>query len=103
MQPNTVFRAAKADLTHQPVPAAQAIRDAPSTAASTLGEFGGLEIGVWEMSPGVMTDIEADEVFVVLSGSATVEFADGTATLARFVTDATELSVRWTLRKVYLT
>src|SRR6478609_1496337 len=82
MQPNTVFRAGKADLTHQPVPAAQAIRDAPSTAASTLGEFCGLEIGVWEMSPGVMTDIEADEVFVVLSGSATVEFADGTATLA---------------------
>ena len=111
MQPNTVFRAAKADLTHHPVPAAQAIRDAPSTAASTLGEFGGLEIGVWEMSPGVMTDVEADEVFVVLSGSATVEFADGTPTLALGPGDVVRLAegaetvwtVTETLRKVYLT
>jgi mannose-6-phosphate isomerase-like protein (cupin superfamily) len=29
------------------------------------------------MTPGTMTDTEADELFVVLSGSATVEFADG--------------------------
>ena len=28
------------------------------------------------MTPGVMRDVEADELFVVLPGSATVEFAD---------------------------
>ena len=33
---------------------------------------------MWEMTPGTMSDVEAEEVFVVLSGSATVEFEDGT-------------------------
>ena len=72
---------------------------------------GGLEIGVWEMTPGVMTDVEADEVFVVLSGSATIEFADGTATLRVGPGDVVRLAagaetvwtVAETLRKVYLT
>jgi uncharacterized protein len=34
------------------------------------------EAGLWEITPGVVTDVEADEVFVVLSGNATVEIAD---------------------------
>lgn len=33
--------------------------------------------GVWEMSPGVLQGSEGDEMFVVVSGRATVEFADG--------------------------
>ena len=78
MEPNTVVRAAAVELEHEPVPAEQARGGEPTTAAVEIGEFGGLEIGVWEMSPGVMSDIEADEIFVVLSGNATVEFADGT-------------------------
>jgi uncharacterized cupin superfamily protein len=35
------------------------------------------EAGIWEITPGTVTDVEADEVFVVLSGDATVELADG--------------------------
>ncbi len=33
--------------------------------------------GIWQITPGVVTDTEADEVFVVLSGSATVEIEGG--------------------------
>ena len=63
------------------------------------------------MTAGVMTDVEADEVFVVLSGSATVEFADGTTPLNLGPGDVARLAagtetvwtVTETLRKVYLT
>ena len=82
----------------------------PGPASGALGRFGGLEVGVWEMTPGVMRDEEADEVFVVLSGAATVEFEDGTATLALKPGDVVRLAegaktvwtVTETLRKVYL-
>ncbi|EID16790.1 cupin domain-containing protein [Mycolicibacterium phlei] len=111
MQPNSVVHAADLTLEHEPVPAAQSVRDYPTTAAVELGEFNGLEVGVWEMSPGVMTDVEADEVFVVLSGAATVEFADGTPALTLGPGDVVRLAagaqtvwtVTETLRKVYLT
>lgn len=111
MQPNTVVHAAAAELSHEPVPADQSVSGDPSTATTTLGEFGGFEIGIWEMSPGVMTDVEADEAFVVLSGSATVDFADGTPTLTLGPGDVVRLAAgaetTWTvtepLRKVYLT
>lgn len=111
MEPNTSVLAASLALDHDPVPAEQSVRGEPTTAVASVGEFGGLEIGVWEMTPGVMTDVEADEVFVVLSGSATIEFADDTATLRVGPGDVVRLAagaetvwtVAETLRKVYLT
>ena len=110
MQPNTVIRAAALALTHEPVPAQQSVAGDPSTAASALTRFGDLEIGVWEMSVGTMTDVEAEEVFVVLSGAATVEFADGTPALHLRAGDVGRLAagaettwtVTETLRKIYL-
>ena len=62
------------------------------------------------MTPGVMNDVEADEVFVVLSGAATVEFAGGSDTLELGPGDVVRLAagaetvwtVTETLRKVYL-
>jgi uncharacterized cupin superfamily protein len=33
--------------------------------------------GVWEMTPGVLHGVDGDEVFVVVSGRATLEFDDG--------------------------
>lgn len=105
MKPNSAISAAQLDLTLEPVPDSSA-----RTAVHTLTEFGGLEVGVWEMTPGVMTDVEADEMFVVLSGSATVEFADGSAPLRLAAGDVARLAagtetvwtVTETLRKVYL-
>lgn len=48
------------------------VSGSPSTAMASLAEYSGVEVGLWQMTPGVMTDVEADEVFVVLSGTATV-------------------------------
>ena len=77
---------------------------------SSATEPGGrvVERGVWEITPGVVTDVEADEVFVVLAGRATIEFEDG-PTLEVGPGDVAVLPegavTRWTvhetLRKVY--
>ena len=54
-----------------PVPTAQVASGSP---ASGLVEFDvvGADVGVWEHTVGVSTDVEADEVFVVISGRATI-------------------------------
>jgi uncharacterized protein len=111
VKPNTSIRASALDLDTQPVTPDQTVSGQPRTAVHTLTEFGGLEVGVWEMTPGVMTDVEAEELFVVVSGSATVEFTDGSPTLQVGPGDVVRLAegaktvwtVTDTLRKVYLT
>lgn len=110
MRPNTVVHAGAHPLEHQAVAADQTVNGAPYTAVAKLGEFGGLEVGIWEMTPGVMRDVESEEVFVVLAGSATVEFDDGTTALSLHPGDVVRLAagaktvwtVTETLRKVYL-
>lgn len=103
------------DLDLEPVPAEAVASGAPATGLYPLGSFGGINLGVWEMTEGGMFDTEADEVFLVLSGTATVEFLaeDGstasTAALAphTLMRLAAGTRTRWTvtetLRKVYLT
>lgn len=54
----------------EPVPDDQVLVGTPSTGWTMLDE----RVGVWEMTPGSMRDVEEDEVFVVLAGSATVAF-----------------------------
>ena len=60
-----------------PLDPATVMEGAPEAGSRALAAVAGVEVGVWEMSPGTATDVEVDEVFVVLSGSATVSFADG--------------------------
>lgn len=48
-----------------------------TTGVAELATVGGLEVGVWEHSPGRSTDTEADEVFIVLSGRGTVTCDSG--------------------------
>lgn len=111
MRPNTVVHAGSHPLEHKAVEADQAVTGQPRTAVANLGEFGGLEVGVWEMTPGVMRDVESEEIFVVLVGSATVDFDDGTTPLRLQPGDLVRLAagartvwtVTETLRKVYLT
>lgn len=111
MKPNSLVHAAQLFVEHEPVTPDQVAGGQPRTGVGQLGKFGDLEVGIWEMTPGVMTDVEADEVFVVLSGSATVEFADGSPTLHLAPGDVVRLAegaetvwtVTETLRKVYLT
>ena len=92
------------------LPAAQVLEDEPAVAERTLATSadGRRETGVWEISPGVSTDVEAEETFVVISGRATVEIEDGpTLELAPGVVGAFPAGARttWrvteTLRKVY--
>lgn len=104
--------AAGVALSHEPVAADQAVAGAPTTGWVALGStVDGAEVGVWEMTPGTMSDVEADEVFVVVSGRATVSFADGRAPLALEPGSVVRLdagaetvwTVTETLRKVYVT
>jgi uncharacterized cupin superfamily protein len=111
MRPNSVISAGSLPVEHRAVAPDQLVDGQPSTGVEELGRFGGLDVGVWEMTPGVMRDEEADEIFVVLSGSATVEFDDGTTALSLQPGDVVRLAegantvwtVTETLRKVYLT
>ncbi|GAB3606021.1 cupin domain-containing protein [Conyzicola nivalis] len=48
----------------------------PATGTVVLGEFDGREYGVWEITPGAMSDVENDEFFVVVAGAGSVEFLD---------------------------
>lgn len=100
-------------LTHEPLPAADVIgpgpAGAPTAAVQPLDSLGGVEVGVWEMSAGSATDVEVDEVFVVLTGRGTVTFDDGeTIALAPGVTvrlhagEHTSWRIEEPLRKVYL-
>lgn len=111
VKPNTSVSATTLPLDHSPVPTEQSLGAATTTAGTPVGEFSGLEVGVWEMAPGAMSDVEAEELFVVLSGSATIEFGDGSPTLHVGPGDVVRLgagaqtvwTVTETLRKVYLT
>ncbi|NTV38914.1 MAG: DUF861 domain-containing protein [Demequinaceae bacterium] len=52
---------------------------APTVGEVELGELRlgggqGATVGVWECTPGTSTDVEVDEVFVVLSGRARIDF-----------------------------
>jgi uncharacterized cupin superfamily protein len=89
---------------------AQVVAGEPRVSELVLSESrdGRTVRGIWEMTPGVMTDTEVDECFVVVSGRATVEFEDGTV-LQLGAGDVGVLAegarTRWTvsetLRKVY--
>ncbi|MFC6064578.1 cupin domain-containing protein [Streptomyces ochraceiscleroticus] len=64
--------------------------------------------GVWQITPGVVTDIEANELFVVVSGRATIEIEGGSVLEvgpgdACFLRegDRTRWTVHETLRKAY--
>ena len=63
-------------LEFEPVPAANAPTPGLETGWASLGEYAGAELGVWQLSEGEMHDTEAEEVFVVVSGEATIEFLE---------------------------
>ncbi|KJL30354.1 hypothetical protein RL72_00261 [Microbacterium azadirachtae] len=98
-------------LTHEPLPAAEVVAGAPTTAIAVLDGTGDREVGIWEMTPGTATDTEADELFVVLSGRATIAFEDpaladleiGPGSVVRLAEGMrTTWTVTETLRKVYI-
>lgn len=74
LTPGAVVDAGRLALAHTPLPDADVRDGAPTAAYAVLDDADGIEIGVWEMTPGTAVDVEEDEVFVVLSGRATVSF-----------------------------
>ncbi|MBN9151303.1 MAG: cupin domain-containing protein [Cryobacterium sp.] len=102
--------AVELELLHSPVPAEQVLEGAPTVSAAVLGEFEGREVGVWELTPGTVTDVEADELFVVVSGAATVNFLDEDrlehlapgSVMQLKAGQRTVWTVTETLRKVYI-
>lgn len=107
MNPGTVTDAAALAPAMTPVPADQVVAGAPATGLVELTDT----IGVWEHTPGTSTDVEVDEVFVVLSGSATVSFEEPALPAIELRPGSivqltagmrTVWTVRETLRKVYI-
>jgi uncharacterized cupin superfamily protein len=81
-----------------------------ATASVPLVAEGQGEVGIWEAGPGIDTDVETDEIFVVLYGSGSVTFADGSrielrpGTLVRLrAGDRTTWQITERLRKLYFT
>lgn len=92
-----------------PLPEHDVVSGHPSAGSRTVRSFGEVEIGIWEMTAGSARDVEADEVFVVLSGAASVRFDDGREISLRSGDmmslskgERTVWTMTETLRKVYV-
>jgi uncharacterized cupin superfamily protein len=81
----------------------------PTTAEVSVTAIGDVEVGIWQITPGTVRDVEKDEVFVVLDGQGTIRFAGGEVvelgpgSLVRLhAGELTEWEIKETLRKVYV-
>ncbi|MBT2588504.1 cupin domain-containing protein [Arthrobacter sp. ISL-95] len=110
--PGEMIQATIAPLDNHPVEVWQHCEGNPSTSITNLGSVAGAEFGLWEMSAGSLLDVESEEVFLVLTGEATVEFLEPKLPTLRLfpgsiVRLADGMQTRWTihkrpLRKLYL-
>jgi uncharacterized cupin superfamily protein len=97
---------------HEDVAAQQIISGAPQTGLVELGVWNGFDAGVWEMTPGAMSDIEVDELCIILSGAGVVQRVIDGRTMNQELAPGVVLGLRegeetvWTVtstvRKVYL-
>ncbi|GGV51157.1 cupin domain-containing protein [Streptomyces longisporoflavus] len=98
------------DLEAEPLDPAQIVSGTPEVTGKVLWESAdGKQLrGIWQITPGVVTDTEANELFVVVSGRATIaveggdviEVGPGDAAVLR-EGDRTTWTVHETLRKAY--
>ena len=112
LTPGHIIDALGCTIDHAPVPAERVLAGSPTEGYVTLDEIGGCEVGVWEMSAGVATDVESDEVFVVIAGRGTVTFDEATglqpielvigSTVRLSAGMHTTWTVHETLRKIYV-
>ncbi|MDR6980236.1 putative cupin superfamily protein [Streptomyces sp. 3330] len=108
--PSFVVHIPDAGLDPEPLDPGQIVAGNPEVTGKVVWESAdGRQIrGIWQITPGVVTDTEADELFVVISGSATIE-AEGGPTLTvgpgdlavLREGDRTTWTVHETLRKAY--
>ena len=74
---NDAFDAATSELRFSDLPADACPEGPIATGVTMLAATDALEVGVWEHPAGTSTDVETDEIFVVLSGSGRVILDDG--------------------------
>ena len=107
-----VVRAADVVLGHAPVSPEQTLDGAPTVGEVEPGEIAGATVGVWECTAGTSTDSEVDEVSVVISGRARIDFVSpalpsievGPGDVFRLEAGMkTVWTVTETLRKIYVT
>jgi uncharacterized protein len=74
-----VRRVADLDLEPAPLDPETILEGSPEVSELILdtSSDGRVVRGVWQITPGVVRDVEADELFVVLSGRAPVEIEGG--------------------------
>ena len=73
-KPVTVVDAREVELEPDPVDPETILAGSPVASAAEVAQWsGGAETGVWRIEPGVVTDVEVEETFVVLDGRATIE------------------------------
>lgn len=93
-----------------PVPAEEVDYGSPRQGSVELGRLGNVETGIWELRDGAVFDIEVDELFVVISGSATIKLLDEGRSVEVKTGDVMRLTAgtktRWIvkdhIRKIYL-
>lgn len=99
-----------AGLEPEPLDPSQILEGTPEVSGKVLweSEDGRRIRGIWQITPGVVTDTEADELFVVVSGRATIEVDGGPALTVGAGDlcvlregDRTTWTVHETLRKAY--
>ena len=97
------------ELDESPLDPSKVVSGDPLVRVLEIHDAADLAVGIWQHSVGVSTDVEVDEVFVVLSGRATIE-VEGGPTLEVGPGDIglypagtrTRWTVHETVRKVYL-
>ena len=75
--PCYVVSATRQVLDPDPLDASQVVSGNPQVSTYELLDSDALAVGIWQHTAGVSTDVEVDEIFVVLSGRATIEVAGG--------------------------
>jgi hypothetical protein len=110
LRPGDPLAANTVTVPHEVLDAASVVEGLPTAGYTVLDTLGDTEIGIWEMSVGSATDTEEDEVFVVVSGRASIHFAADDRTIVVGAGDVVRLiagmqttwTVTETLRKVYI-
>ena len=72
-------RASEVQLQPEELEPSQIVAGTPATSGTVLWESadGRIVRGVWRCTAGTVTDVESDELFVVLEGRATIEVEGG--------------------------
>jgi uncharacterized cupin superfamily protein len=77
--PTFAVRATEVELEPEPLDPARIVEGTPATSGAVLWESpdGRIVRGMWRCTPGVVIDVEQDELFVVIEGRATIEVEGG--------------------------